>query len=745
MIPAMAPAAKVNNYSVFRVYSLSPQEDMDDRERRQLVAAATCRSLAEVEALQARGEATVSCSICCLAMSPGAARNHAGNPQHQDRIVKLETKNMNTVYGIFKEAEKEGPLEKPKQLRRPVSNVRIHSNVDEKMEEIVTIRPKIKKICLNYRSLNTNNVGDSGDQGRASRIHAKHDLNDNMKTGEYHVYDVNSNISNTLDNKERKIAQLEQELKIQKRLLQYAGTTRYKVEDPEVYNSSDEESTEDYMKAAKDLVVFKEVTEVMVNEEVFSNLTKSSPSKASSTKMPPAPPRSPSPNKRQEVPRGLTKELVAEQEKLWQELQEEADLDNILVEDRKRRQELQEERRRQEMEERSRQELQERYRQELQERTRKQELQEERRRQELQEERSRQELLERKMRQEKKSRQELQENKRQELLEERTRQELQERSKMQELLNKEEGKGQEFEETRACKERETGAREKTLVKEQRYLDAQEARKDVFERQQFMRREQWERGDDVRSSEEQRKEQVEEAALMTEHDRVMEQQWQILEAIRRQHESRRQEEELSRKFIEELGLGSQTASRTSFQDLAFQSAATSQDLTFQSAATSQDLTFQSAATNQQGTASREPLISLEYRSGGASPDRSSIWDSGLGELEVEEQRRRWEELQAESKTWEMVELRRRERREASPPDTSAADSERERRVEEWIAENRRREAAELARRSLVQNSSKKLNIVKSLAELVAAGSDGTVQEGRVQLQCVVERNRKQVSS
>ena len=41
MIPAMAPAAKVNNYSVFRVSSLSPQEDMEDRERRQLVAAAT--------------------------------------------------------------------------------------------------------------------------------------------------------------------------------------------------------------------------------------------------------------------------------------------------------------------------------------------------------------------------------------------------------------------------------------------------------------------------------------------------------------------------------------------------------------------------------------------------------------------------------------------------------------------------------------------------------------------------------
>ena len=84
--------------------------------------------------------------------------------------------------------------------------------------------------------------------------------------------------------------------------------------------------------------------------------------------MPLGPPISPSPNKRQEVPRGLTKELVAEQEKLWQELQEEADLEHILVEDRKRKQELQEERRRQEMEERSRQELEEiKTRQELQE------------------------------------------------------------------------------------------------------------------------------------------------------------------------------------------------------------------------------------------------------------------------------------------------------------------------------------------------------------------------------------------
>ena len=201
-------------------------------------------------------------------MSPGAARNHAGNPQHQDRIVKLETKNLNTVYGIFKEVEKHGPLEKPKQLRRPVSNVRIHSNVDEKMEEIVTIRPKIKKICLSSRSLKTNNVCDSGgDQGRASRVNPKHGLNDNMKTGENHVYDVNSNISDALDNKERKIAKLEQELEIQKRLLQYAGTgtARYTVEDPEVYNSSDEESTEDNIKTEKDLVALEEVTEIMVN------------------------------------------------------------------------------------------------------------------------------------------------------------------------------------------------------------------------------------------------------------------------------------------------------------------------------------------------------------------------------------------------------------------------------------------------------------------------------------------------
>ena len=290
----------------------------------------------------------------------------------------------------------------------------------------------------------------------------------------------------------------------------------------------------------------------------------------------------------------------------------------------------------------------------------------------------------------------------------------------------EEGKGKEFEETRAFKEEhETGARKKRLVKEQRYLNVQEARKDVLERQEFIRKGQWEAiSDDVRSSEELRKEQVEEPVLMTEHGRVVEEQRQILEAIRRQHEDRRQEEELSRKFIEELDLGSQ------------------------SAATSQDLAFQSAATNQQGTASREqnvPLTSLENRSGGASPDRSSTWDSGLGELEVEEQRRRWEELQAESKMWERVELRRRERREASPPDTRAADSERERRVEEWIAENRRREEVELARRSLVQNSSKKLNIVRSLAELVAAGSEGTVQEDRLQLQCVVERSRKQVST
>ena len=247
---------------------------------------------------------------------------------------------------------------------------------------------------------------------------------------------------------------------------------------------------------------------------------------------------------------------------------------------------------------------------------------------------------------------------------------------------------------------ETGARKKRLVKEQRYIDVQEARKEL------------------------RKEQVEEPVLMTEHGRVVEEQRQILEVIRRQHEDRRQEEELSRKFIEELDLGSQ------------------------SAATSQDLAFLSAATNQQDTASCEqnvPLTSFECRSGGASPDRSSTWDSGLGDLEVEEQRRRWEELQAESKMWERVELRRRERREASPPGTRAADSERERRVEEWIAENRRREEVELARRSLVQNSSKKLNIVASLAELVAAGSEGTVQEGRLQLQCVVESNRKQVST